>query len=564
MDTRNSQMYQRLLKLVSIPSVSPSSSEENRAAQAIYTDLAELDYFKENPEDLRLLPVEGDPLERHIVFAVVRAAEEMSRTVLLTGHMDVVGTDVCGGLKEWAFDPEEYTRRLQPETLKDDARQDLLSGEWLFGRGVADMKAGVSAGMTLLAEASQYPEGLRANLAVLFVPDEENNSEGMLGAVTWLVRLQGEGFDFVGCINTEPTFATGEKAHPTAYLGSIGKINPFFYCLGVETHVGEYYEGFSAGLLATQINFSLDGNVELADSFENTAYPPFACLKINDMRAEYSATVLSHCALFYSYLTATKLPGRLLEELKGMAIKATERAIERNERSRRAFCFRNRLPFAETSMCGTVLTVDEVMKLAEDKLGTRRQHLCESILSECPSKGDVRDRALDLISRVVDRLELEGPLVVVGYLPPWYPHRANVETAPGDRVLAAAAADLAQEAKRSGLGFEIRPFFEGVSDLSYCGFMGDIADVKAFEDNMPGGRGLYRFPSEELVRLHIPVMNFGPVGKDAHKKTERLHLPFYLESYPLLLRYLVDRIATTTVKHCSLEGNIPSVSSKDL
>lgn len=543
MDNQNSDLYKRLLKLIRIPSVSPSSVEENRVAQAIYKDIEELDYFKRNPEDLWLLPMEGDPLERHFVFAVVRAEKETPRTIVLTGHMDVVGVDVCGGLKEWAFDPEEYTRRLKPETLKDDARADLLSGDWLFGRGVADMKAGVSAGMTLLADASRNPGGLHANLAVLFVPDEETNSEGMLGAVPWLVHLQDEGFEFVGCINTEPTFATGKEAHPTAYLGSIGKINPFFYCLGLETHIGEYYEGFSAGLLATQINFSLDGNAELADSFQDTAYPPFACLKIDDMRDEYSATVLSKCALFYSYLTATKLPGKLLEELKGMAIKATERAIERNERNRRAFCFRNRLAFPEHRMSGTVLTVDEVMKLAEKKLGRDRQDLYESFLLEGSSKGDIRDKALELISRIVERLELEGPLVIVGYLPPWYPHRVNVEATPGDQIMAACAADLAREAGKFGLEFELRPLFEGVCDLSYCGFTGDLEDVRAFEDNMPGGRGIYRFPSEDLVRLNIPVMNFGPVGKDAHKKTERLFLPFFLDRYPRLLQYLVDTLS---------------------
>lgn len=546
MKEQNPLLYQRLLKLVAIPSVSPSSKEENRIAEVIVEDLRELDYFKKFPNDLRLLPVEGDPLERHIVFAVVRAAKTTDRTVLLTGHLDVVSADTCGSLRDLAFSPEEYTSQLEPESLPPDARKDLLSGDWLFGRGVADMKSGVSAGMTLLAEASSHPEALHANLGVLFVPDEENNSEGMLGAVPWLVRLQEEGFRFVGCINTEPTFANGEEAHPTVYLGSIGKINPFFFCLGVETHVGEYYEGFSAAGIATQINFSLDGNVDLSDSLGDIAYPPFACLKICDMRKGYSATILSRCALLFSYLTATRLPGKLMDELRGIALKALDRAIERHERNRRAFYFRNRSNPPGNDLKGRVMTIKELVRFYVDKTGRDPLGVWDEFLEDQSDSGDIRDRALNMVSNLVDDLELEGPLVVVGFLPPWYPHRVNLEKRDGDRLMAEAAGDLCKEAAAKGLDVDCRPFFEGVCDLSYCGFAGDLEDVIAFEENMPGGKSVYRFPSNELLKLDIPVVNFGPVGKDAHKKTERVFLPFYLDSYPILLRYLVDQIGKSS------------------
>lgn len=539
-------LYQNFLKLVGIPSVSPSSQEENRMARAIVEDLGDLDYFKANQEDLRLFPVEGDPLERHIVFAVVRAAEKTDNTVILTGHLDVVSADSYGALRDLAFSPEEYTSKLDPDSLPADARKDLLSGDWLFGRGVADMKSGISAGVTLLAEASRQPEGLKANLAVLFVPDEENNSEGMLGAVPWLVRLQEEGFRFVGCINTEPTFANGEESHPTVYLGSIGKINPFFFCLGRETHVGEYYEGFSAGGIATQIHFSLDGNVDFSDSLGDIAYPPFACLKIRDLRTEYSATILSRCGLLFSYLTATRLPGKLMDELKGIAKKALDRAIERHERNRRAFYFRNRSNPPGNDLKGRVMAVRELVALYGEKTGRDPLTAWEGVLDDKSATGDIRDRALEMVSRLVDELELEGPLVVVGFLPPWYPHRANPKNSEGERVMAKAAEDLCTEAARTGLEVDCRPFFEGVCDLSYCGFTGDLNDVAAFEENMPGGKKTYRFPSEDLLKLNIPVVNFGPVGKDAHRKTERINLPFYLEKYPVLLRYLVDRIAESS------------------
>lgn len=543
MKQTDSAQYQRLLKLVSIPSVSPSSVEENRIAGVIYEEFEHMDYFRRNPGDLRLLPVEGDPLERHIVFAVVRAPGAGSETVLLTGHMDVVNADPCGALKQFAFSPEEYTKRLDPETLPMEARDDLASGEWLFGRGVSDMKSGVAACMTRLAEAAADPAKLKANLAVLFVPDEETNSAGMLGAVPWLVRLQEEGFHFLGCVNTEPTFATGQEAKPTAYLGTLGKINPFFLCLGVETHVGEYYEGLSAGAIASQINITLDGNVDLTDSLNDVAYPPFACLKIRDMRKQYDATILTRCALLYSYLTARRLPQEVLDYLAGIVKEALDRTIEQHNRNRRAFYERNRTLPRDQDFHGRIYLVRELAELFAAKRNCDPGEVWKILSGELEPAGDIRDQALDLVSRLIDELGLSGPLVVLGFLPPWYPHRVNSGKSEGDRVIATAAEDLVSKAAETGTGVELRPFFEGVCDLSYCGFCGEIEDVTAFAKNMPGGNLIYRFPSDGLVQLDIPIINFGPVGKDAHKKTERLHLPFYLETYPALLQYLVDRIA---------------------
>ena len=102
------------------------------------------------------------------------------------------------------------------------------------------------------------------------VSDEEISSAGMLGAVPWLAKLQDEGLRFICCIDLEPTFASGEEAKPTGYLGSLGKINPFFYCVGRDTHAGEYYDGFNVGPTAARITLALDGNTQRGDSLGET------------------------------------------------------------------------------------------------------------------------------------------------------------------------------------------------------------------------------------------------------------------------------------------------------
>jgi len=287
LDERN--LYRLLLDLVAIPSVS-FTEEENRAARFIASTLGELDCFRRDPSLLRLLPVEGDRLGRSIVAALVRGAPETRRTVILTGHFDVVDAGACGHLNSLAFSPEEYTSRVGELEIPEQARTDLASGEYLFGRGVSDMKSGLALEMCLLGEISRREE-YPANVLFLAVPDEENSSAGMRGAVPWLLRLREEwGLDYVACLNAEPS--VGGRSSPAAvYVGTIGKLMPFFLCAGREAHVGDYYDGVSSSLMLAHLAMLLEGAPETAEEHDGERFPPAACLRFRDLVENYSVTL---------------------------------------------------------------------------------------------------------------------------------------------------------------------------------------------------------------------------------------------------------------------------------
>ncbi len=136
------------LELVAQDSISGTRNEKNMA-QLIYRKLSELEYYKKNPEHLNLVPL-NDKLDRYAVCALMRGKKESPRTLLTVAHLDTVGIDDAGSLKEYIFNPYEYTKRLNPDALDEDSRNDLLSGEWLFGRGIMDMKTGLAVQMSLL------------------------------------------------------------------------------------------------------------------------------------------------------------------------------------------------------------------------------------------------------------------------------------------------------------------------------------------------------------------------------------------------------------------------------
>jgi arginine utilization protein RocB len=103
---------------------------------------------------------------------------------------------------------------------------------------------------------------------------------------------------------------------------------------------------------------------------------------------------------------------------------------------------------------------------------------------------------------------------------------------------------VAAEAKEQyGIDMGIRAFFGGICDLSYLGYRGSAFDSFCVAANMPGWGSVYRLPVKELTALDVPVLNIGVSGKDPHKPTERLHLPFTLDVLPGLLRRAIDCFA---------------------
>ena len=129
-----------LSRLMAAKSIS-GTAEEIQGAEVILDMLRELDYFKAHSENIFTVPVAGDPLGRYIVAALM-CGGAAGDTIILTGHYDVVDADEYAQLKDIAFDMDAITARIGELPMSEECRQDYESGDWLFGRGSADMKFG--------------------------------------------------------------------------------------------------------------------------------------------------------------------------------------------------------------------------------------------------------------------------------------------------------------------------------------------------------------------------------------------------------------------------------------
>jgi arginine utilization protein RocB len=536
-----------LLDLVRIPSVSPSK-EEARLAQEIYDRLAALPYFKNNKGDLRLLPIEDDPYGRHSVFAIVRSPAKTARTVILMGHIDVVDTAEARELAELAFDPPSYTRELTKLTLPDEAMEDLRSGDYLFGRGVFDMKCGIAVEMEFLKECAENPQDLEANIALLLVGDEENRSAGMISAIGHLERLQEEdGLDFIACVNTEGEVQRRHRdTRRYITVGTIGKLMPMFYCVGRESHVGSYYEGLNANLLASAVSMVMEASPEWIDRAGAEVYPPPAALWHRDLREVYSVTLPARVVAGYNVLTVEKTPKTALEMMKDVAFRAFDMALERLKQSALKFSEGSEEK-ASVPWKPKVLTYEEVFEKVKNDMaetGVSLEDHLKAFIRGLPRDMDDRMKTIETVGQVLKFYVDKDPAIIVGFLPPYYPHRSNLRKSPRELALMEAVQDLTSEAASSyGEKVVVREHFEAISDLSYVGFQGDKDDLAPLAANTPGWGEIYDLPLDTLLKLDIPVVNIGASGRDAHKYTERLDLKYYLGAYPDLFRSFVKRIS---------------------
>lgn len=535
--------------LVRIRSVSHTDGE-NAAEDAIYSLLAEEDYFRNHPDHLRFLPVEQGGLERKAVLAFVEAEKPVERTVLLNGHFDVVDTDVCGDLADLAFDADAYTAHIGRRDIPEDARRDLESGNWLFGRGVMDMKAGIALHMAYLAHMARHREALGVNLLFLAVPDEEGSSVGMRGSLDGLCSfIREHHLDLVAALSGEPAFwtsrTTGEsRPGRILFTGTTGKIMPLFFCVGREAHVGYSFDGVNAAALAARVVCLMDCCPDLMDgSGQDTLTPP-VCLKLKDLRSTYSVTLPERAVAYFNVLSVSRSPLTMLDICRDVARRALDETLEGIQQAGRRFqMLSGRRDTPVPAWKPSVCTVHElVQRLKEEQGGDAAEKALRTFASTLPADMDEREKGLAIVDHLVSLVNLKGPAVVVGFLPPYYPQRINRRATEKERRLRSIMEGVCADLEKSVGNVSLVECFSGIMDLSYMGFQGQPEELTSLAENMPGWGTVFSLSMDSLLSLDVPIASVGPSGKDAHKDTERLELDYSFETAPKILERVIREL----------------------
>jgi arginine utilization protein RocB len=529
------QLKQLLCRLVEYPSISGTEAEV-LLAQYIAEQLLTLDYFQGNNEFVQLHPT-GDG--RYFVTALVKKAEQVRDTVILVSHFDVVDVQDYGAWKDAAFSPEELTKRFyeQKQQLPADVQADIEEGEWLFGRGVMDMKCGLALHMSMIEQACHGK--FDGNLLLLAVPDEEVNSAGMRASVPVLVEMAEKyGLTYRLVLNSEPMFTRypGDKTN-YIYTGSIGKVLPGFYCYGKETHVGEPFSGLNANFMAAQIANEIELNTDFCEVFCGEVSPPPTNLLQTDLKEDYSVQIPHRAVTLFNLF----LYKRSLADVTNLLIAAAKRAAKRIEEryNVEASRFAKLEKSTPKPLSVNVFTFAELRQKAVDMVGLEKvEQLEASVLSKETAKDD-REKTIKLVDRLAMLCKDLAPMIVLFYAPPYYP-AVSASSDPLVQRLVAKLQKYAQE--KHGISLVQQHYFGGISDLSYAGLQQSSTSLQAFTENMPMWNRGYHLPLSALAKFNVPVLNVGPIGRDAHQWTERLNVPFAFEVVKEWLEYTIHEV----------------------
>lgn len=626
------RLYQDFIQLLHVPGISGTRSEV-LTAEKVLSLLEEMPYFQSHPAQLWRIPVPDDPLGRFDVAAYLELNPRAKKCVILSGHMDVVGVEEYGHLAELAFDPEALRERITELPLSDEARRDLESGTWIFGRGTADMKLGLALGLELLRHFSEpvsgkiqsdlrestlsdlqrplhsedlgdgkraaqptvqpgiqartqadpeqadpgtdfyqeekinppavSPSGLscdpggdyQANILFLAVASEETNSEGMRAALPFLrqffeeKQLQPSAFLLSECFEyreEDPDRETARYIH----VGASGKVMPAFFFVGAPAHVKEPFLSLDPNLLAVEVYRRLQLNPAFSQSRDGELTPPPVCLKMQDLKELYSVSTPLFAASYFNLVTVDLDPEALLQELLQLARESFVSALKQLQERAEAYAGRFGIKVASCRIVPLVKSWDEAYAEAKKTYQLRHPqaadtldlYLREKVRGWKEEGLEIQAMGLRLMREIAELQAESRPMMIVGFLPPYYP---DIRPGPSDPALAELLAavrktmDFARQKFSADL--RLKKYYMGISDMCYTG-LSQSRDVQPLLDNLVGEGLIYDFPAADLKKFHVPAIDLGGFGKDFHKASERLEKHYSLDILPELYVHLLEQL----------------------
>ncbi|MDO5714659.1 MAG: M20/M25/M40 family metallo-hydrolase [Tissierellia bacterium] len=499
-------------------------------------------YFKNHPEHWGLYPVKNDHLDRKIPWAFLKG--KGNKTVVMIHHTDTVDTDDYGQYQEYAYKPYELAElyKTGKVSFNEETKEDLDSGEWLFGRGASDMKSGGAMHLSLFEEYAQ--EDFQGNILLMGLPDEENSSAGMRSAAYLMKELKEKyDLDYVLMLNGEPHERVDENKI-TIYDGSIGKIMPIFLARGKLSHVGQIYLGVNPVNMLAEVVRRTELNTEFMEEAGNTVAPPGTWLYFKDRKEVYDVSLPLTAGGYMSILPLKRSPMDIMNRLKEITTDAFQNVIDDMKDSYERFRKISPVDYGEMNYEPKVLFYDDIYKAVVEESG-------EEFLENLKKKEEEIIELLnqDEISRVEGAYRLieftlsyyknRDPLIVLALAPPYYPSTSNYDL-PNAQEMEDFVKDLFKYAKEEvGQELEIQNYFTGICDLSYGMFTDSDETIEYIKNNMLLWGENYEIPLELIKEMSMPVLNIGAWGKDLHKYTERIYKEDLLEKVPKLIDYTV-------------------------
>ncbi|MFD0768774.1 M20/M25/M40 family metallo-hydrolase [Bacillus sp. CGMCC 1.60114] len=522
--------------LVSFNSINGTEGEA-RIIDELYGILKSFPYFKQHPEHLWVQTVPNDPINRKNLFAFVEGNKDSTSTIIYHSHLDTVGIEDFGLLKEHAFSSETLEEYFQTYEGNLDVQTDAKSGDWLFGRGSVDMKSGAAVHIASILYFSQHTDLLEGNLLLLFNGDEEGEHRGITAALTELERLQQEKqLHYRLAINNDfitPLYDGDNQRY--IYTGTAGKLLPCFYIYGREVHVGDTLSGIDPNFIAAQITRRLHNNYKLTEIIPDELVLPPTCLYQRDNKNSYTVQTATSSQLYFNYFIYESTPEEVLEKLLAETKQVCKEAEEYLKEQFQHYLFVTGLPSRDLSWEIEVTSYGDYIEELQQH-GINTEAIIQDTLKQS-NNSDLREVCFEVVAALQEMDPEKKARVILFFAPPFLPHNYLKQTNEQNRQLQSSIEVILQNAQDgTGEQFVLKKFFPYLADGSFLSIHETDDELKPLLHNFPKWEQLYPLPYDTIRKLNIPSINMGVYGKDGHKWTERVYKPYSFHVLPLLIQ----------------------------
>ncbi|ATU28529.1 M20/M25/M40 family metallo-hydrolase [Bacillus velezensis] len=542
-------MYQQLSKmlpeekieaitksLVALNSINGTLGE-GKKADYIKDMIKSFPYFQENPSHVWEQAIPEDPYGRKNIFAFIEGNGDSLNTVIYHAHLDTVGIEDFGPLKDIAFDSDRLAEYFSNYEFDRDVQRDARSGEWMFGRGSVDMQSGIAVHLANLLHFSERRDQLPGHILFMANPDEESQHSGILTSISELKRLKQEKqLRYLAAINND--FITPLYEGDTTryiYTGAAGKLLPCFAIYGREVHVGDTLSGIDPNLIASEITRRIHNNIHMAENIEGELVLPPTCLYQRDNKEAYNVQTAVSSYVYFNYFIYEKTAKEVMDQLTAVADEACKETERKLSDYYDEYCERTSLPKKEMSWNVQVYSLEDYLKRLRSRGIDPAQ--CIEQAFKTYEHLELRMRCFKAVEELQKLDPEQGAKVIIFYAPPYLPHNYLKEESTRDRLLQHVIQEAVDKtAASTGETFAFKKFFPYLADGSFLSLHETDEEVSAFTDNFPGWDVIGTIPFKEIRELNIPSVNIGVYGKDGHKWTERVYKPYTFHVLPELIQ----------------------------
>ncbi len=522
-------------KLVSVKSVNGTGGEVS-IVETVEEILRSFPIFQMHPEWVWTQKLPGDSLQRKNVFAFINK-ENATRTVIYHSHLDTVGIDDFGAIKQAALNSDELTAYFKNYSADSDIQKDALSGDWLFGRGALDMKSGDAVNLVNLLYYSEHPEEMSGNLLFMGNCVEENDHSGAIAALAELEKLKKQQhLSYEVAVNTDfisPKYAGDQQKY--IYYGAAGKALTCFYIKGIETHVGNTYAGIDSTLVASRINTLINNNPEFVEEIPGEEILPSSCLLLRDQKDFYNVQTAKVTHLYFNTFTYQRPVYQILQQLKEAVQSDCAELVAELIKKQAAYLNKLSFPATEDKRQLKVFTFTEYLQSLR-QAGVQVEQLMHDFW-EAHADMDKREVGFALIDYLDKQVNDSTAKVVLFLAPPFCPHNSVAKDSAVYQKLQATLTAYGQTEN-----FKMKQFFPYLSDSSYLAIDENEEEIGKLAENFPLAEQIYPLPYAKMRALNIPAVDIGVFGKGAHTWKERVYKPYSFEILPKIIRDFTTKV----------------------